>query len=239
MTRYLLTGLLFLLPTLGLLAQNTDSEATIQAVTEKPREMLYVTDQLRLSLYPKPSDKNKALEYLGSGDELGILEIEGQYALVIAPTGTRGWVKRGFLLPQPTSKLLLDVEKKKNETLIKEIEKYANSKIVIDQYELDMDVLTEELVAAEAEKESALLKVAEIEQVVRKKAEAEAAAELSVETAMDDKSMPPLQELIDTAKIYWHYFVPILLFFLLLGALIAKSIINARIKKRFHGLKLW
>jgi SH3 domain protein len=235
MTRYLLTGLLFMLPALAALAQQTGTEAVIEAVPEKPRDMLYVTDQLRLSLYPQASDRSKALEYLASGDKLGILEIEGQYALVIAPTGTRGWVKRGFLLPQPTSKLLLGVEKEKNKTLLQEIEKLANSKVVIDQYERDMDELTKNLKTAEAEKENAVQKVAEMEQAAREKAELEDA----IKAAKQSKTTLPLQALIDTAKNYWQYFIPILLFFVLLGFLIAKLIIDQRIKKRFHGLKLW
>ena len=81
MKKYLFTALFFLLPTPGVLAQDTDTEAVIEApveeVVEKPREMLYVTDQLRLSLYPQANDRGKALEYLSSGDKLGILEIEG------------------------------------------------------------------------------------------------------------------------------------------------------------------
>ena len=224
-----------MLPALAVLAQQTDTEAVIEAVPEKPRDMLYVTDRLRLSLYPQASDRSKALEYLASGDKLGILEIEGQYALVIAPTGTRGWVKRGFLLPQPTSKLLLEVEKEKNITLLQEIEKLANSKVVIDQYERDMDELTKNLETAEAEKENAVQKVAEMEQAAREKAELEDA----IKAARQSKTTLPLQAVIDTAKNYWQYFIPILLFFVLLGFLIAKLIIDQRIKKRFHGLKLW
>ena len=243
MTRYLLTGLLFLLPALAVLAQDTETkaetetetEAVIEAVPQKPREMLYVTDQLRLSLYPKASDRSKALEYLGSGDKLGILEIEGQYALVIAPTGTRGWVKRGFLLAQPTSKLLLQVEKDKNEALLQELEKLANSKVVIDQYERDMDELTSNLKSAEAVKGEAMQKVAEMEQAAREKAELEEA----IKAAQESESTLPLQALIDTAKSYWQYLIPIFVFFVLLGSFIAKLIIDMRIKKRFHGLKLW
>ncbi len=235
MTRYLLTGLLFLLPALAVLAQDTGTEAVIEAVPQKPREMQYVTDRLRLSLYPQANDKSRALEYLSSGDKLGILDIEGQYALVIAPTGTRGWVKRGFLLLQPTSKLLLEAEKNKNKDLLQEIEKLANSKVVIDQYERDMDQLTIKLETAEAAKQKAAQKIVNMEQAAREKAELEAA----IEAARESKSTLPVQALIDTASTYWQYLIPIFLGFLLLGSLIAKLIIDARIKKRFHGLKLW
>jgi SH3 domain protein len=176
MKKYLLTGLLFMFASPVALAQDTETEteATIEVV-EKPREMLYVTDQLRLSLYPNANDRSKALEYLASGDKLGVLEIEGNYALVIAPTGRRGWVKRGFLLPQPTSKLLLKAEKKINQDLRLEIDKLSNSKIVIDQYERDMDELTKNLKFERKAKENAEEMMEEMETAAREKAELEAA----------------------------------------------------------------
>ncbi len=248
MTKYILTGLIFLLLALSAQAQDvaienaTTEEETIEeetieeeTVTQEPREMLYVTDQLRLSLYPNANDRKKALEYLNSGDKLGILEIEGPYALVIAPTGRRGWVKRGFLLPQPTSKLLLEEEKKTTEALRREIEKLANSKMVIDQYERDMDDLTKNLKTAEATSEKAEKTLADMQEAAREKAELEAA----VKVAKAAKTTLPIEALLETAVTYWQYLIPIFLFFLLLGSLITKLVVDARIKRRFHGLKLW
>ena len=241
MTKYIITGLFLLLPGLAVQAQDVaieqalEAEATSEKVVEKPKEMLYVTDELRLSLYPNANDRGKRLEYLNSGDKLGILQIQGPYALVIAPTGRRGWVKRGFLLPQPTAKLLLAEEKKTTEALRQEIEKLANSKMVIDQYERDMDELTRNLNTAETGKLNAEQIVAEMEAAAREKAELEAA----IKAARESKTTLPIEALIETATTYWQYLVPILVFFLLLGSLISKLIIDARIKKRFHGLKLW
>ncbi len=245
MTKYIIASLFLLLPSLAVQAQDVaieqaleaeaKAEATSEKVVEKPKEMLYVTDELRLSLYPNANDRGKRLEYLNSGDKLGILQIQGPYALVIAPTGRRGWVKRGFLLPQPTAKLLLAEEKKTTEALRQEIEKLANSKMVIDQYERDMDELTRNLNTAETGKLNAEQTVAEMEAAAREKAELEAA----IKAARESKTTLPIEALIETATTYWQYLVPILVFFLLLGSLISKLIINARIKKRFHGLKLW
>lgn len=253
MTKYLLTGLLYLLPTIGVLAQDaTTTEAVdkslieaaaenpaekpaVDEVPQQPREMLYVTDELRLSLYPNANDKSRALEYLSSGDRLGILEVQGPYALVIAPTGRRGWVKRGFLLSKPTSRILLEAERKTNEDLLQEIEKLANSKVVIDQYERDMDLLTKNLGIAETAQTIAEKMVIELEQAARDKAELDA----SIKAAKETKTTLPVQALIDTARLYWQYLIPIMLVLLLLGSLIAKIMIDARIKRRYHGLKLW
>ena len=251
MTKYLLTGLLYLLSMQGVLAQDATTgttvdkslieaitdKPTVEAVVQQPREMLYVTDELRLSLYPQANDKSRALEYLSSGDRLGILEVKGPYALVIAPSGRQGWVKRGFLLTKATSKLLLREEKKKNEDLLQEIEKLANSKIVIDQYERDMDKLTKNLKLAEAAQGKADKKIAELEQAARDKAELEASIKVAMESK--SKSTLPVQALIDTATAYWQFLIPIGVLLLMLGSLIAKLMIDARIKRRFHGLKLW
>ncbi len=249
MIKYLLTGLIYLFSTIGVVAQDaTNAEAVdkslieaaakkpaVEEIPQQPREMLYVTDELRLSLYPNANDKGRALEYLSSGDRLGVLEVQGPYALVIAPTGRRGWVKRGFLLTKPTSKLLLAQEKKTNEDLVQEIEKLANSKVVIDQYERDMDVLTKNLEIAEAAQSNAEKMIAKLEQAARDKAELDA----SIEAARESKTTMPVQALIDTATLYWQYLIPVFLLLLLLGSLIAKIMIDARIKRRFHGLKLW
>ena len=249
MTKYLLTGLLYLLPTIGVLAQDaTNTEAVdkslieaaaqkpaVEEVPQQPKEMLYVTDELRLSLYPNANDKSRALEYLSSGDRLGILEIQGPYALVIAPTGRRGWVKRGFLVAKPTSRIFLEQERKTNENLLQEIEKLANSKVVIDQYERDMDVLTKNLKIVETAQVKAEKLVVELEQAARDKAELDA----SIKAAKETKTTMPVQALIDTARLYWQYLIPIFVVLLLLGSLIAKIMIDARIKRRYHGLKLW
>ncbi|GBF28496.1 hypothetical protein MnTg03_00055 [bacterium MnTg03] len=251
MTKYLLTGLLYLLSMQGVLAQDATTGTTVdkslleavadkpavEAVAQQPREMLYVTDELRLSLYPQANDKSRALEYLSSGDRLGVLEVKGPYALVIAPSGRQGWVKRGFLLTKATSKILLREEIKKNDDLLQEIEKLANSKVVIDQYERDMDKLTKNLVLAEAAQGKADKKIAELEQAARDKAELDASIKVAMESK--SKSTLPIQELLGTATSHWQYLIPIGVLLLLLGSLMAKLMIDARIKRRFHGLKLW
>ena len=72
-----------------------------------------LADQLRLSLYANPDAQSQVLKLLQSGDLLEIEEISGPYALVTAPGGTRGWVKRGFLVTKPTSNILLRQEQEK------------------------------------------------------------------------------------------------------------------------------
>ncbi|MCH6566121.1 MAG: hypothetical protein IH811_09650 [Proteobacteria bacterium] len=100
-----------------------------------------------------------------------------------------------------------------------------------------MDKLTKNLVLAEAAQGKADKKIAELEQAARDKAELDASIKVAMESK--SKSILPVQALIDTATAYWQFLIPIGVLLLLLGSLIAKLMIDARIKRRFHGLKLW
>jgi SH3 domain protein len=229
MRKFILSSLVFLLFSSNLLAQGAEE------VDGEIRDILYVTDQLRLSVYPQANDKSGSLQLLSSGDKLAVIQISGNYALVITPNGKQGWVKRGFLVSQPTATLLLKQEKLKNEELNQEIEKLANSKMVIDQYEVDMDAMSENILVLEAKNDRFQQTIAEQEQAARQKAEMEAAIAASVESNM----ALPFKALLTTAMTYWQYLIPFIVLFVLMGFLIAKLFIEARIRKRFHGLKVW
>ena len=107
MVNIILTGFLVLLVSLVSLG------ASAQDADDKQR--LYVTDKLRLSLYQEDGGRGGTIELLASGDKLTIEEVNGNYALVTAPSGKLGWVKRGFLVLDPTSNLLLEEEKRVTE----------------------------------------------------------------------------------------------------------------------------
>jgi len=230
---FLLVTLIVLFAPLNLQAQETEAEA--EASEEEIRDILYVTDRLRLSVYPQANSKSGTLQLLNSGDKLAILQISGNYALVITPNGKQGWVKRGFLVSEPTANLLLEEEKKKNEQLSGDIEKLANSKMVIDQYEIDMDALTEEIQALKIENGQARETITKLEQAAQQKAEIEAAENALLES----NGELPILVLTTTAISYWQYLVPIAVLFVLVGLLIGKLLTESRIRRRFHGIKIW
>ena len=229
MRKIILSSLVFLLFSPNLLAQEAEE------VDGEIRDILYVTDQLRLTLYPQANDKSGSLQLLSSGDKLAVIQLSGNYALVITPNGKQGWVKRGFLVPDPTATLLLKQEKLKNEELNQEIDKLANSKMVIDQYEVDMDAMSENILVLEAKNDRFQQTIAELEQATLHKAELEAAIAASVESNM----ALPFKALLTTAMTYWQYLIPFIVLFVLMGFLVAKLFIEARLRKRFHGLKVW
>ena len=230
---FLLVIMIALLTPPSLQAQETEAEAVESE--EEIRDILYVTDRLRLSLYSQADSKSGTLQLLNSGDKLAILQISGNYALVITPNGKQGWVKRGFLVPEPTAILLLEEEKKKNEQLSEDIEKLGNSKLVIDQYEKDMDVLTENIQALKIENDQASNTITELKQAAQEKAEIQAVKD----ALLDSNQALPMMVLKTTAISYWQYLVPIAVLFILAGFLIGKLFTESRIRRRFHGIKIW
>ncbi len=222
MVKRFVLGLSLLLSCLAVSAQET-------ADPDKDRQ--YVTDQLRLSLYQQPNSSSQVVKLLQSGDLLEIEQVQGPYAFVTAPDGTRGWVKRGFLVTKPTSNLLLREEQQKTLSLVAEIEKLNNSKVIIDQYEKDMDKLVEKIDALETEKQQATESIAELEKEIEAKQ-----AEID---RKDENLAPAYLVLWETTRKYWEFVVPILLVIVLISFLVSKEIIESRIRARFHGIKIW
>lgn len=202
-----------------------------QETSDQDKDKLYITDQLKLSLYSNASSKSKVIKLLQSGDLLVVQELSGAYALVIAPGGVKGWVKRGFLVSTPTSTVLLKEELQKTEQLTAELEKLENSKTVIAQYEQDMDKLVVKIDELETEKQQAAESIAELQQVVETK-------QREIDRK-DADSTPALLVLWDTFRRYWQLIVPMIAFIILLSFLISKVIIESRIKSKFHGIKIW
>ncbi len=202
-----------------------------QESTDQDTDRQYVTDQLRLSLYAQASSSSQVIKLLQSGDILEIEQVQGPYALVTTVEGTKGWVKRGFLVAKPTATIQLIEEQKKTAELAAEIEKLGNSKVVIDQYEKDMDKLVEQVDALETEKQQANEAIGDLEQKLEDKQR-----ELD---RKDEDSAPALLVLMDTFLKYWRILVPIIVVIILLSYLVSKVIVEARIKSKFHGIKIW
>jgi len=218
-------------------AQETvEQDATVEAVetvetVEQDKDRQYVTDQLRLSLYAQANSASQVIKLLQSGDILEIEQVQGPYALVNTPNGTRGWVKRGFLVTKPTSNLLLAEERQKNQSLVAELEKLNNSKVVIDQYEKDMDRLVEQVGALEMEKQKANDEIAELKLEIEAK-------QIEIDRK-DETSAPAILVLWDTVRNHWPIVSPLLLVVILLTYLVSKQIVEARIRSKFHGIKIW
>ena len=70
-------------------------------------ETAYVTDQLRLGLHQAADTSDRAFMMLVSGQEMEILQRNGNYAFVRLPDGTEGYVKAGFIVTEKPAALIV------------------------------------------------------------------------------------------------------------------------------------
>ena len=191
----------------------------------------WVTDKLRLSLYREANDKSQVIKYLSSGDALDVEQISGAYALVTAPDGNKGWVKRGFLEDTPTSSLLLAAEQEKSRALQEEIDRLANSKIVLDQYEQDMDAMVAQIQTLQQNNETATSSIAQLRDEIEER-------DRALQMRGSDNGLT-LDVLSEAARHYWGNIAAVVLGLLLVVVVITKFLVEHRIRKRFHGIKIW
>lgn len=201
-----------------------------EVVEQEVQEIKYVTDKLRLSLYKRADAGSGTIKLLISGDELEVLEKSGPYSKVRTKAGMVGWVKNGFLLPTPTDSFLLIEEQEKNRILAQQIEKYADSKQLVTDYEntiKQMETDTEKLTT-------------DLEQARRE------LQNLSDEnTALDEQLELSQQEGVgiqDVKKIlmhYWYFAAAFGLFMILIGFTAGREVVESRIRRKFQGVKVW
>ncbi len=70
-------------------------------------ETAYVTDILRLGLHQAPDTSDRAFMMMVSGQEMEIVQRNGNYAFVRLPDGTEGYVKAGFIVTEKPAALIV------------------------------------------------------------------------------------------------------------------------------------
>lgn len=218
----LTTGLLLLILSLALPAQeNADNEV---------KDIQYVTDQLRLTLYREASASSGSLGLLSSGDRLEVLERKGPYSRVRTEGGKIGWVKNGFLITQPTAVTRLAEAEQRIAELEQELDKYADSRATLQRYEQRIAELEQQKAELQQQREQASEQIAELEQRNR---------ELTGDLQRSRSGELGWDELWSLLRLYWVLLAAISLLLALIGFLFGKLWIERRIRSRFHGYKVW
>ena len=76
-----------------------------QALAAAPdADVVYVTDELRLGLYPTEETSGRALKTLVSGTELTILERSLMSIRIRSEEGDEGWVKTAYVVDKPPAR---------------------------------------------------------------------------------------------------------------------------------------
>ncbi len=225
---FILTLLLGSLAFAAWAEENADDSPA--AATEEVKDIQYVTDKLRLSLYRDASASSGTLKLLVSGDRLEVLERKGPYSRVRTANGQIGWVKNGFLITEPTAVTQLAQAQKRIAELEGELEKYADSRGTLQRYEQRIAELEQNKAELEQQLEQAQSRIAELEQQLEG---------LQAELERSRNGDLGWNEIWSLARLYWWMLAAISLLLALIGFLAGKLWIEKRIRNRFHGYKVW
>ena len=206
--------------------ETTDNDLNGQIV----QEIKYVTDKLRLSLYESANGNSKTLKLLTSGDKLKILEMSGNYARVSTDEGLIGWVKNGFLVSEPTASFQLVEEKKKNEILANQLDQYADTQKLVQDYENTISLMHTDQTKLSTRIEDLQEQLDQSNQT---------SADLEQRLQQEQQGILSIHDVIRIGIEYWYVLSAILLVFLVAGFLVGKKMVEVQVKRRFQGIKVW
>ncbi|MBC8212563.1 MAG: TIGR04211 family SH3 domain-containing protein [Gammaproteobacteria bacterium] len=196
------------------------------------KETQYVTDKLRLSLYKRADGNSGILRLLVSGDVLYVLDKTGPYSKVRTVEGETGWVKNGFLVSTPTDSFLLIEEQKKNEILVSQLEKYADTQKIVEDYENTIEKMNQD-------SESTLQELALLKTELEKFTISNSELQQQLDVITKDPEQISWRDILPLAQHYWYAGLAGILLLVLVGFLLGKKIIEAQIRRRFQGIKVW
>ncbi|MDJ0881711.1 MAG: TIGR04211 family SH3 domain-containing protein [Gammaproteobacteria bacterium] len=198
--------------------------------TLEVQEVKYVTDKLRLSLYKGSNDKSGTLKLLVSGDVLDVLEKRGPYSRVRTREGDLGWVKNGFLVSTPTASFQLLEEQKKNEILAKQIEQYSDTKTLVEDYETTISKISEDFSNTQQELNETREALDDLKQDND---------DLTAQIEANQQGKFSTADLIVLMKQFWYLVVLTMIILFVSGFLLGKQVIEAQVRRRFQGVKVW
>jgi len=85
-------------------------------------ETAYVTDNLRLGLYAAEDTSGRPIRMLDSGQAMEILSRDRNYANVLLPDASEGWVKAAYLVDEKPAKLIVAEITAERDALLAELE---------------------------------------------------------------------------------------------------------------------
>lgn len=197
---------------------------------QETQEIKYVTDKLRLSLYKRADPNSGTLKLLVSGDVLDVLERTGPYSKVRTREGNTGWVKNGFLVSTPPASFQLLEEQKKNEILARQLEQYADTKALVADYENTISKISEDAQTAGQELNETKQEIENLSKLN---------IELNEQIEVSQQGKLNLSDIIVLLKQFWYVVAIILLVFLLSGFIVGRQLVEAQVRRKFQGVKVW
>ena len=95
---------------------------SVSAPVAAAEDTVFVTDELRLGLFPDETTDGRPSRMLTSGDELRILERALRSVRVRTEAGDEGWVKTGYVVTEPPARRRIQPLEAENQELIQALD---------------------------------------------------------------------------------------------------------------------
>jgi SH3 domain protein len=189
-------------------------------------ETAYITDVIRVSVRSGPSNDQKFVAGLESGQMVNIVKAGEEWTLVRMPNGTEGYLQSRFLTSQPPTKLRFDQLQEKNKNLTGQVAGLMeeNQRLKADSEKLSTTIAAErqQIASLKGEFEAFKKEAAHVTELQAKydASKAELAEKQDEIIRLENQS----QELLNPKNIYW--------FLAGAGVLLAGFLIGFSIKRK-------
>ena len=221
----------------------------------------YVIDKLLVGIYETEDLNSTIVKIISTGTELEVIQKTDQLALVIDPTGAKGWIDKSYLMAEPTSEIILNKLIKENTKNVTSNPKTVGSGETLATLKKSNTQLKAKLagVLPEAKKCESKLSILEKESIqMRQELSTECSSidsyatwtkndYMAIESALEKANLRiKEQDLIKNAKInlevvIQHYWIPLMILVMLIaGAAFGAGVylLDVMSRKRHGGYRL-
>jgi len=224
----------------------------------------YVIDKLLVGIYETEDLNSTIVKIISTGTKLEVIQKTDQLALVIDPTGAKGWIDKSYLMAEPTSEIILNKLIKENTKNVTSNPKTVGSGETLATLKKSNTQLKAKLagVLPEAKKCESKLSILEKESIqIRQELSTECSSidsyatwtkndYMAIESALEKANLRiKEQDLIKNAKInlevvlvvIQHYWIPLMILVMLIaGAAFGAGVylLDVMSRKRHGGYRL-
>lgn len=218
----------------------------------QPAQAEWVTERLYLGLYPEPDTSTSPLKMLPTGEEVEILQRQGDFVQLRLDDGTQGWARTEFIAEQPPAVVRIDQIVAERDQLRQQVEQIdalrgqvaalkrdlaqANSTAAQLRNRLQSEQ-QENAQQASAAVEDKQLRIDSLKTQLSNTEQRAATLESQVQSLQSRVERNEQRSENMLLKIAWV--LGSMLVSLIIGIALGARWMAARVRRRFSGLKVW
>lgn len=217
-----------------------------------PASAEWVTERLYLGLYAQPDTNASPLQMLPTGEQVEVLQRQGDFVQLELEDGTQGWARADFIAEQPPANVRLEEVTAERDRARRQLEQVGDTEQEINQLQqklaqanstvarLRNELESEEEENAQQASEAVENRDKRIDTLQSKLEQArQQAADLESEKQALEERVERAGQRTDNMLLKIVWVLASMLVCLIIGAVLGARWMAARVRRRFNGLKVW